>query len=51
MFIFSKEILPYIDFEDGKVIALRLPDELKEKFEKEKSHYYDLINDDDYTDY
>lgn len=42
------ELQPYIDFDDGKVIARDLPDELEEDFKDFQKMYQDLKTNPDY---
>ena len=39
------KLLPYVDFEEGKIIAVNLPDELKEDFEALKKVYKTMKED------
>lgn len=41
-----KELQPYIDYEDGKMIAVDLPDKLKPEFEKLKNKIEELEKED-----
>lgn len=43
-------LLPYVDFENGKLIATDLPEELKDSFAKLQKTYK-AIKEDEYTDY
>lgn len=44
------KLLPYVDFEEGKIMAVNLPDKLKEDFEAlEKAHK--TIKEDNLADY
>ena len=45
MFIPPYNLLPYVDFEEGKIIAVNLPDNLKDEFEKLKKIYKELEQD------
>lgn len=42
------ELQPYIDFDDGNVIARDLPDELEEDFKDFQKMYQDLKTNPDY---
>lgn len=44
------KLLPYVDFEEGKIMAVNLPDELKEDFEALKKAYK-TMKEDKLTDY
>ena len=44
------KLLPYVDFEEGEIVAVNLPDELKEDFETlEKA--YETMKQDKLADY
>lgn len=45
-----QKLLPYVDFEDGKIYAENLPDSLKEDFEELKKTYEKLQHE-NLTDY
>ena len=45
MFVPPNKLLPYVDFEEGKIIAVNLPDDLKDEFEKLKEIYQELEHD------
>ena len=40
-----EKISPYVDFDNGKIIAINLPKELEEDFEKFKKVFEELKND------
>ena len=45
-----ENLLPYVDFEEGKIIAVNLPNELKEAF-KNLEKDYEAAKKEKFTDY
>lgn len=51
MFKVPKKLQPYVDYEDGKLISVDLPDDLQTDFKELKSQFEKLNNDNPLTDY
>lgn len=50
MILIPKKLVPYVDFEEGKIISKDLPSELEEDFKKlEKT--YEAMKKEELTDY
>lgn len=45
-----ENLLPYVDFEEGNIIAVNLPNELEEAFDNLKKDY-EAAKKDEFTDY
>ena len=46
-----KELQPYIDWKDGKMVAINLPEKLKSNFEKFKSEHERLKKENPFADF
>lgn len=46
MFRIQEELIQYVDFEEGKIVANNLPEELEDAFEKLKKQYESMKNED-----
>lgn len=39
MIVIPEKLMPYVDFEEGEILAVNLPEELKDDFEALKKAY------------